>query len=123
MFLKIRIRTALLHCWAPTRFKNFSHPLSHYIYYDALNNWMPVLKEMKNQGGTIDEITGTFITRVMEGICPNKFYNAAMNSENEPYKLNDLVDQNILNHINTLVEDDDEKNIMLGCAMEIKYGR
>jgi hypothetical protein len=122
MFLKIRIRAALLQCWAPTRFKNFSHPLSEYIYYEALTAWMPIIKQMKKEGAKIEDIVPEFIGNVLDGICPDKFYKAAISDE--PYKMKDLVDQNLLLHIDALAGGDDKvKSMMRGTAYSLKYGR
>src|SRR6056300_1747594 len=115
MFLKIRLRTALLHCWAPTPFKNFSHPLSHYMYYDALNAWMPAIKEMKKSGASINDIVAEFIDKVMDGKCPEKFYRAAMSGEG--YKISDLIDQDLLSQLDALTDGDDGlKDMMRGCG-------
>lgn len=122
MLLKIRVRAALLKCWETTRFRNFSHPLSHYVYYEGINSWMPVLKEMKSSGMSIEDIVIEFLPKLLQGICPKKFYSAV--SSNEKFKLDDLIDKTILNHINSLV-DGDEKLIemMIGNCYSLKYGR
>lgn len=122
MFLKIRLRSALLKCWEPTRFRNYSHPLSAYVYYDAVNAWMPVIKLMKKDGASIDEIVPEFIDKVMDGICPDKYHKAVTSSGNETYKIQDLIDQDLLSHIDTLTDGDDGlKNMMRGSGYSLKY--
>ena len=122
MFLKIRVRAALLKSWEPTRFRNYSHPLSYYVYYDGVNDWMPVLKAMKNDGMGIEDIVFQFVPMLLKGICPKKFFIKA--SSNEEYKSEDLIDEDTLNHINSLVDGDESlKNMMVGCCASLKYGR
>ena len=121
MLLKIRIRAALLKAWEPTRFRKFSHPLSHYVYHDGLNDWMPVLKQMKKEGARIEDIVIEFVPKLLQGICPKKFYEAA--SSNKEYKLNDLVDESILSQIDSLVDGDESlKEMMVGTCYSLKYG-
>ena len=48
MFLKIRIRTALLQIFERSRQGNNPYslePLGDYIYHDRLNAWLPLLKK------------------------------------------------------------------------------
>ena len=46
---------------------------------------MPVLKKMKKEGVGIGDIVIEFVPKLLQGICPKKFYEAA--SSNKEYKL------------------------------------
>jgi hypothetical protein len=83
---------------------------------------MPIIKQMKKEGAKIEDIVPEFIGNVLDGICPDKFYKAAISDE--PYKMKDLVDQNLLLHIDALAGGDDKvKSMMRGTAYSLKYGR
>ena len=125
MFLKIKLRALLLKSFEGTRFGTnpYSlHPLSNYIYYDALNAWLPTLKEMKKEGASNEEMVEQFVMNSIKGICPEKFYVAA--SSGQPYKDQDLIDENLVNLIDDYSEGDERlKNMMVGCIANLRYGR
>ena len=116
MFLKIKLRTLLLKSFAGTRLGTnpYSlHPLSNYIYYDALNAWLPILKKMKNEGASNEEMVKSFVMNSIQGICPQKFDKAVTSGES--YKNEDLIDESLVNLVNSLCEEDITlKYMMLG---------
>ena len=59
------------------------HPLANYVYFDALNAWMPVLKEMKKEGASIQEMAEKFVSGAVKGVCAQKYYEAF--SSGKPY--------------------------------------
>ena len=98
------------------------HPLSNYIYYDALNAWLPSLKEMKKEGASNEEMVELFVMNSIKGICPEKFYAAA--SSGQPYKDQDLIDESLVNLIDDYSEGDERlKSMMVGCIASLRYGR
>ena len=125
MFLKIKLRALLLKSFEGTRFGTnpYSlHPLSNYIYYDALNAWLPTLKEMKKEGASNEEMVELFVMNSIKGICPEKFYAAA--SSGQPYKDQDLIDESLVNLIDDYSEGDERlKSMMVGCIASLRYGR
>ena len=125
MFLKIKLRTLLLKSFAGTRFGTnpYSlHPLSNYIYYDALNAWLPFLKKMKNEGASNEEMVKRFVMDSIQGICPQKFDKAAASGES--YKNEDLIDESLINLVDSFCEGDDRlKSMMVGCVASLGYGR
>ena len=125
MFLKIKLRNLLLQSFQGTRFGTnpYSlHPLSNYIYYDALNAWLPTLKEMKKEGASNEEIVEQFVMNAIQGICSQKFHEAA--SSGEAYKHEDLIDESLVSIVNDCCEGDEGlKNMMVGCVASLRYGR
>ena len=123
MFLKIKLRALLLKSFEGTRFGTnpYSlHPLSNYIYYDALNAWLPTLKEMKKEGASNEEMVEQFVMNSIKGICPEKFYAAA--SSGQPYKDQDLIDESLVNQVNILCDGDEGlRNMMIGCSASYRY--
>jgi len=123
MFLKIKLRQLLLLSFEGTRFGTnpFSlHPLANYIYYDALNSWLPVLKKMKKSGASTEEILDSFVMKATQGICPKKFEKSVLSGN--AYKTEDLIDSSILKHVDSLCDGDlDLKTIMIGGIAGIRY--
>tara|TARA_B100000214_G_C23670386_1_gene491683 strand:+ start:186 stop:563 length:378 start_codon:yes stop_codon:yes gene_type:complete len=124
MFLKIKLRTLLLQSFQGTRFGTnpYSlHPLSNYIYYDALNAWMPVLKKMKKEGASNLEMVEMFVRLATEGVCPQKYYEAA--SSGNSYNYEDLIDESLVNLLNDYCQGDEGlKSMMYGCVSRLRYG-
>tara|TARA_B100000214_G_C23557402_1_gene441253 strand:- start:72 stop:449 length:378 start_codon:yes stop_codon:yes gene_type:complete len=124
MFLKIKLRALLLKSFQGTRFGTnpYSlHPLSNYIYYDALNAWLPILKEMKKEGASNEEIVEKFVMKAIKGICAQKFYNAVLSGES--YKDEDLIDESLVNLVNDCCDGDKRlKNMMVGGVAGLRYG-
>jgi hypothetical protein len=125
MFLKIKLRALLLKSFEGTRFGTnpYSlHPLSNYIYYDALYAWLTTLKEMKKEGASNEEMIEQFVMNSIKGICAQKFYEAA--SSGKPYKNEDLIDDSLVNLVDDFCEGDERlKNMMIGCVASLRYGR
>ena len=125
MFLKIKLRSLLLQSFQGTRFGTnpYSlHPLSNYIYYDALNAWMPVLKKMKTEGASNEEMVEQFVMNAIKGICAQKFHEAA--SSGKPYRDKDLIDENLVSLVNDCCEGDEGlKSMMVGCVASLRYGQ
>jgi len=119
---KIRLRTGLLSCWQGTRFGTNPydlHPLAHYIYYDSLNAWLPILKK---QGLSIPDMAMELCSNTIRGISPAKFNEAF--SSREFLSDEELIDENIINHVNELCDGSETlKNMMVGSAAVLKYGR
>ena len=114
MFLKIKIRQLLLMSFEGTRFGTnpYSlHPLSNYIYYDALNEWVPVLKQMKKDGADNHYMVTQFVSNAVKGVCPQKFYQAVKSGES--YKQEDLIDANLVNLIEGFCEGDERLTTMM----------
>tara|TARA_B100000902_G_scaffold59384_1_gene66373 strand:- start:4402 stop:4773 length:372 start_codon:yes stop_codon:yes gene_type:complete len=123
MFLKIKLRSLLLKSFEKSRFGTNPyklHPLAHYVYYDALNAWLPVLKQMKKAGASDVEMLEKFVMNSMQGYCPNKFYKAATSGES--YKMEDMIDSNLVNQVNILCDgNEDLRNMMIGCSAFYRY--
>tara|TARA_X000001036_G_C20254750_1_gene633621 strand:- start:204 stop:575 length:372 start_codon:yes stop_codon:yes gene_type:complete len=123
MFLKIKLRALLLKSFERTPFGTnpYSlHPLANYVYYDALNAWLPVLKEMKKQGAGNAEMLEQFVMNSMQGYCPDKFYKAA--SSEEPYKMEDMIDDKLVSHIDALCNGDESlRHLMIGCSTSYRF--
>ena len=114
MFLKIKIRQLLLMAFEGTRFGTnpYSlHPLSNYIYYDALTEWMPVLKQMKKDGADNHYMVEQFVKNAVKGVCPQKFYEAVKSGES--YKPEDLIDANLVNLIEGFCEGEESLITMM----------
>ena len=108
MFLKIKLRNLLLQSFQGTRFGTnpYSlHPLSNYIYYDALNAWMPVLKKMNKEGASNLEMVEMFVRLATEGVCPQKYYEAA--SSGNSYNYEDFIDESLVSLLNVYCEGDE----------------
>jgi len=124
MFLKIKLRALLLKSFEGTRFGTnpYSlHPLSNYIYYDALNAWMPVLKKMKKEGASNLEMVEMFVRLATEGVCPQKYYEAA--SSGSSYNYEDFIDESLVSLLNVYCEGDEGlKTMMNGCVSSLRYG-
>ena len=123
MFLKIKLRTLLLKCFEGTRFGTNPyklHPLANYVYYDCLNAWLPVLKQMKKEGASEVEIMEQYVLNSMQGYCPDKFYKAA--SSGESYKTEDMIDSSLVNQVNILCNgEEDIRTMMIGCSASYRY--
>ena len=123
MFLKIKLRALLLKSFENTRFGTNPyklHPLANYVYYDALNAWLPVLKQMKKAGASDVEMLEQFIMNSMQGYCPNKFYKAATSGES--YKMEDMIDSNLVNQVDILCDgNEDIRHMMIGCSASYRY--
>ena len=123
MFLKIRIRNVLLRSFQGTRFSTNPyalHPLADYVYYEALNTWLSVLKEMKKEGASIEEITMELVTHALYGHCPNKLFELV--NSNQEYTKDDLIDENLVAHVDSLCEDERLKTMMIGGVSAVMYG-
>ena len=122
MFLKIKLRQLLLIAFEGTEFGNnpYSlHPLANYIYYDAMNDWLPVLKQMKKDGLDNQDIIEEFVKNAVRGISADKFYRAA--SSEESFKHEDLKDENLLQLISSLTDGDDNlANMMIGYVIQLR---
>ena len=122
MFLKIKLRQLLLIAFEGTRFGTnpYSlHPLANYIYYDAMNDWLPVLKQMKKDGSDNQFIIEQFVMNAVRGISADKFYKAA--SSEESFKPEDLKDENLLQLISSLTDGDDSlATMMIGCISGLR---
>ena len=124
MFLKIKLRGLLLKSFEGTRFGTnpYSlHPLANYIYYDAFNEWLPVLKMMKSEGASNEVIVEQFVVNAIKGVCPKKFEKAA--SSGESFKDEDLIDENIVSLVNDFCEGEEQfKSMMVGCVAGLRFG-
>ncbi|MDB0059009.1 hypothetical protein N9F35_02260 [Gammaproteobacteria bacterium] len=122
MLKKIRLRTGLLSCWEGTRFGTNPyklHPLAHYVYYDSLNAWLPIFKK---QGLSVPDMAMELCSKTIRGISPTKYSEAI--SSGKGVREDELVDAEIVNQVNILCGgDEDIKNMMVGSAAVLKYGR
>ena len=122
MLTKIRLRTGLLSCWQGTRFGTNPyklHPLAHYVYYDSLNAWLPIFKK---QGLSVPDMAMELCSKTIRGISPTKYSEAI--SSGKGVREDELVDAEIVNQVNILCGgDEDIKNMMVGSAAVLKYGR
>jgi len=123
MFLKIKLRALLLKSFENTRFGTNPyklHPLANYVYHDALNTWLLVLKQMKKSGASDAEMVQQYVMYSMQGYCPDKFYKAA--SSGQSYKMEDMIDSKLVNQVNILCDgDEDLRNMMIGCSASYRY--
>ena len=123
MFLKIKLRALLLKSFENTRFGTNPyklHPLAKYVYYDALNSWLPVLKQMKKSGASDVEMMEQYVMYSMQGYCPSKFYKAA--SSGQSYEMEDMIDNNLVNQVNILCDgNEDLRHEMIGCSASYRF--
>lgn len=122
MLTKIRVRSLLLKSFENTFGTNpyKLHPLAHYVYYDSLNAWLPILKK---QYDDVYEMAAELVRRTNDGISPGKYLKYISElSEGDPYSEDDLIDDDILKHVNSLTDGDDSlKTVMYGGITILKY--
>lgn len=122
MFLKIKLRQLLLIAFEGTRFGTnpYSlHPLANYVYYDAMNDWLPVLKQMKKDGADNQFMIEQFVKNVISGVSADKFYKAAASGES--YNPDDLIDDSLLNLIDSLTEGEERlPTLLYGCVAGLR---
>lgn len=120
MIKKIKVRSLLLASFQGTRFGTNPyklHPLADYIYYDALNAWLPILKK---EGLDDYDIAAEIVKRATHGWCPEKY--ARLASSGQPYKEEDLVDESLLKHVDSLTDGDERlKTMMYGGVAGLRY--
>jgi hypothetical protein len=123
MLTKIRVRSLLLKSFENTRFGTNPyklHPLAHYVYYDSLNAWLPILKK---QYDDVYDMAAELVRRTNDGISPEKYLKYISEaSEGDPYSEDDLIDEDILKHVNSLTDGDHGlKTVMYGGITILKY--
>ena len=74
---------------------------------------------MKKSGAGDAEMLQQYIMYSMQGYCPNKFYKAA--SSGQSYKMEDMIDNNLVNQVNILCNGDENGAIDIGCSASYRY--
>ena len=115
MFLKIRIRTALLNIFSRCgQGKNPSslEPFADYIYYDRLNAWLPLLKGLSAKRAACELISST-----LHGYSAKKASNITGR-----YTMAEIVDDDLVKKVNSLEPNKEIRNRVYGCALAYKDG-
>ena len=119
MFLKIKLRQLLLIAFEGTRFGTnpILYPLANYVYYDAMNDWLPVLTN-EEDGADNQFMIEQFVKNVISGVSADKFYKAAAS---ESYNPDDLIDDSLLNLIDSLTEGEERlPTLLYGCVAGLR---
>jgi len=117
------VRSLLLKSFENTRFGTNPyklHPLAHYVYYDSLNAWLPILKKQYDDA---HDMAGELVRRTIKGISPEKYLKYISEaSDSDPYNEDDLVDEDILKLVDSLTDGDDRlTNIIYGAISGLRY--
>jgi hypothetical protein len=115
MFLKIRIRTALLQIFERSRQGNNPYslePLGDYIYYDRLNAWLPLLK-----GLSAKEASFNLISSTLKGESPEKVSNISGS-----YTRAEMIDDDLVKKIESLEPEKELRDLLFGVAYSYKDG-
>ena len=108
MLLKIKVRNVLLQLFSRSRQGTNPYklaPLGNYIYYDMLNLWLPILKQVEKDAA---EIAYLIIEFTIHGYSPDDFPDRTKH------------DENIVNTVKELA-DEDEIRLLYGVSAGHKY--
>ena len=84
-----------------------------------MNDWLPVLKQMKKDGADNQFMIEQFVKNVISGVSADKFYKAAASGES--YNPDDLIDDSLLNLIDSLTEGEERlPTLLYGCVAGLR---
>ena len=118
MFLKIRMRSVLLSIFENCGFETNPYsldPLTHYIYYDSLNNWLKFMKEAKEL--SLEEKVDMLIQYTLAGYDPEKLY-AQTKIGDGSYSLIGFINEQLLDEIESISSEDARAKLIVEA---IKY--
>ena len=105
MFLKIKVRSELLRVFSGVGFVRNAYsvdPLCNYLYYEHLNNWLPIISRYSEviEARNTNEIVQTLLHYALVGYCPQKFEIELEKSESGIIR--NAIDESLKEHIKSL---------------------